>query len=89
MKKKADSKLFDIASFHFCTTFAFLASKETDLEKKLKEEEKILQSVAGRTGKYILTFLIDYRIISFSISALMAAVELAKGIEYKDAIKTG
>ena len=46
------------------------ASKETALEKQLKEEEKILESVAEKT-------------------ALMGVAELAKGIEYKDPIKTG
>jgi len=44
--------------------------KETLKEKQLKEEAKILESVAERT-------------------ALMGVAELAKGIEYTEAIKTG
>lgn len=43
--------------------------KETELEKQLKEEEKILESIAEK-------------------KALMAHTELAKGITYKDPIKT-
>lgn len=46
------------------------ARKETAREKILKEEEKILESVAEK-------------------KALKAVSELAKGIEYKDPIKTG
>lgn len=56
MKKKAETsgksilKLFVLESMN-----PFLSGiKETDVEKKLKEEEKILESVAGRTGKYRL-----------------------------------
>ncbi|KAI1305779.1 ATP-dependent RNA helicase abstrakt [Halotydeus destructor] len=44
--------------------------KESDYEKLLKEEAKILESVKEKT-------------------ALMAANELAKGIQYEDPIKTG
>lgn len=47
-----------------------LASRQTETEKKLIEEEKLLENVASHT-------------------ALMAAAELAKGIEYTKALKTG
>lgn len=46
-----------------------LAKKESAMEKQLKEEEKILESVAEN-------------------KALMGVAELAKGIQYKDPIKT-
>ncbi|XP_069139042.1 probable ATP-dependent RNA helicase DDX41 [Argopecten irradians] len=46
------------------------AKKETAREKLLKEEERILESVAEKT-------------------ALMGVAELAKGIQYQEAIKTG
>lgn len=46
------------------------AKKESELEKQLKEEQKILEVVAEK-------------------KALMAAAELAKGIQYQDPIKTG
>ncbi|CAH0389580.1 unnamed protein product [Bemisia tabaci] len=45
------------------------AKKESAMEKQLKEEEKILESVAER-------------------KALMGVAELAKGIEYKNPIRT-
>ncbi|KAG5328228.1 DDX41 helicase, partial [Acromyrmex heyeri] len=45
------------------------AKKESAMEKQLKEEEKILESVAEN-------------------KALMGVAELAKGIQYKDSIKT-
>ncbi|XP_012522153.1 ATP-dependent RNA helicase abstrakt [Monomorium pharaonis] len=45
------------------------AKKESAMEKQLKEEEKILESVAEN-------------------KALMGVAELAKGIQYKDPIKT-
>lgn len=46
------------------------AKKETAREKLLKEEERILESVAEKT-------------------ALMGVAELAKGIQYQEAIRTG
>lgn len=49
--------------------YIFSAKKESAMEKQLKEEEKILESVAEN-------------------KALMGVAELAKGIEYKDPIKT-
>ncbi len=46
------------------------AKQETEMDKQLKEEEKILQSVTENT-------------------ALMGAAELAKGIQYTEALTTG
>ena len=34
-----------------CLNWLFIAVKETDYEKQLKEEEKILESIAERKGK--------------------------------------
>ncbi|VDP33388.1 unnamed protein product [Soboliphyme baturini] len=65
--KKRRYEKFDFVFILYCSK---LVQKETELEKKLKEEQKLLESVAGRT-------------------ALMAAAEIAKGIRYKEPIKTG
>uniref|UniRef100_A0A915L7A1 RNA helicase n=1 Tax=Romanomermis culicivorax TaxID=13658 RepID=A0A915L7A1_ROMCU len=67
-EKKAQTSLLDQHT-DMKKRYETESAKETTIDKKLQEEEKILESVAGRT-------------------ALMAAAELAKGIQYKDAIKT-
>lgn len=74
------------------------ARKESAKEKQLKEEEKILESVAeGRgTNKMFLFFLKQgitkvrtvVKLIVCHLLALMSVKEMAKGIIYDDPIKT-
>ncbi|KAG8513110.1 putative ATP-dependent RNA helicase DDX41 [Galemys pyrenaicus] len=70
------------------------ARKESAKEKQLKEEEKILESVAEgrgmvvtRLGRRWIFSSPQPRTISLS-SALMSVKEMAKGITYDDPIKT-
>lgn len=75
------------------------ARKESAKEKQLKEEEKILESVAEGRGinkKFVLFFLNQgitkfRRVAKLFVShllALMSVKEMAKGIIYDDPIKT-
>lgn len=74
------------------------ARKESAKEKQLKEEEKILESVAEGRGinKKFLFFLNQgitkfrrvAKLIVSHLLALMSVKEMAKGIIYDDPIKT-
>lgn len=82
--------------------FLSTARKESAKEKQLKEEEKILESVAEGRGKIImqsnsnvellmrftLIYLQMLKQFLISLSALMSVKEMAKGIIYDDPIKT-
>lgn len=74
------------------------ARKECAKEKQLKEEEKILESVAEGRGKrkpndlpiyWLEVLIIIKRHLLISLSALMSVKEMAKGITYEDPIKQG
>ena len=70
--------------------FWHLAQRESAYEKQVREEEKILESVAERTG-YSFLYSEHYtklHVLFVSI-ALMAATELAKGIQYSESLRTG
>lgn len=75
------------------------ARKESAKEKQLKEEEKILESVAEGRGTQFMIITLQYykiQIVSYQsqsnsktiFSALMSVKEMAKGIIYDDPIKT-
>lgn len=73
------------------------ARKESAKEKQLKEEEKILESVAEGRGTNKMYFFLNKgitkvrtvaKLIVSHLLALMSVKEMAKGIIYDDPIKT-